>query len=120
MKAEPVKKSTVFIDLDGTARVYGSVDEIPHVVRQRLMLSASSWNSATILIADRRGKEEVARALRGLPTACQFRFLDVLAAPTDKEADQIPGRRFRYPRWLAILLVPATALLIWFLVTMNR
>jgi hypothetical protein len=84
------------------------------------MLSASSWHCATIVIADPRGREEVARALRGLPTACEFRFLDALPASADKKADQIPRRRLPYGRWLATLVFPATAILIWLLVTMNR
>lgn len=47
--------------------VYRSVDEVPPRLRTRLMRSTSSSNSGTILIADRRGRREIARAMRKAP-----------------------------------------------------
>ena len=46
----------------GERQVYRSVAEVPASLRKILQDSTSSANSATILIADRRGKEEIARA----------------------------------------------------------
>jgi hypothetical protein len=42
------------------------MDEVPRPWRTKLLESTSSANSATILIADRRGREELARVMRSL------------------------------------------------------
>ncbi len=46
--------------------VYRSVDEIPPPLRNKLLQSTSNPNSRTILIADRRGRREIAHAMRHL------------------------------------------------------
>ncbi len=46
--------------------VYRSMEEVPHPLRSKLLKSTNSANSATILIADRRGREEIARVMRSL------------------------------------------------------
>jgi len=56
--------STVLISADGADLVYRSVDEVPTALRSRLLKSTNGSNSATILIADRRGRKEIARAMR--------------------------------------------------------
>ena len=55
--------STVLISTGGTDLVYRSVEEIPRGLRKRLLKSTSGWNSGTILIADRRGRKEIARVV---------------------------------------------------------
>jgi hypothetical protein len=74
-KARPEGESGVFqtsavlIAAQGTDVVYRSMDEVPRPWRTKLLQSTSSANSATILIADRRGREELARVMRSLPGA---------------------------------------------------
>ena len=74
-KARPEGESGVFqtsavlIAAQGTDVVYRSMDEVPRSWRTKLLQSTSSANSATILIADRRGREELARVMRSLPGA---------------------------------------------------
>ena len=58
--------SAVLISADGTDMMYRSMDEVPRPWRTKLLESTSSANSATILIADRRGREELARVMRSL------------------------------------------------------
>jgi hypothetical protein len=58
-----MKTSAVLIAAGGERQVYRSVAEVPASVRKLLQDSTNSRNSATILIADRRGKEEIAKAL---------------------------------------------------------
>jgi len=58
--------SAVLISANGTDMVYRSMDEVPRPWRTKLLESTSSANSATILIADRRGREELARVMRSL------------------------------------------------------
>jgi len=59
--------STVLISTGGADLVYRSVEEIPRGLRTRLLKSTSGWNSGTILIADRRGRKEIARVAGKLP-----------------------------------------------------
>jgi hypothetical protein len=61
------RTSTVLISKGGGGRVYRSVEEAPEDLRAQLRKSLNSVNSATILIADRRGRLEIAKALRNLP-----------------------------------------------------
>ena len=67
MSRVTLKKSTIFISVGDKTRVYHSVDQVPPALRKKLEQSTNGLNSATILIADRRGRQELARAIRGLP-----------------------------------------------------
>ena len=72
--------STVLISADGRERVYRSVDDVPAPLRSRLLKSTNSANSATILIADRRGRKEIAKAMRNLPAQAQRRLMQSILA----------------------------------------
>ena len=58
--------STVLISSQGADMVYRSVEEIPPPLRNKLLQSTNNPNSRTILIADRRGRKEIAHAMRQL------------------------------------------------------
>src|SRR5579863_5327997 len=75
-----VKTSTIFIAKGGKTQVYHSVSEVPPRLRKELEESTNSFNSATILIADRRGREEILRALNGLPSGLRTRLASSLAS----------------------------------------
>lgn len=60
-----LKSSTIFISVGNRTEVYRSVDDVPPLLRKKLEESTNGLNSATILIADRRGREEIMRAVRG-------------------------------------------------------
>jgi hypothetical protein len=79
--------STVLISTAAAERVYRSVEEVPPRLRTRLLKSTNGANSATILIADRRGRKEIARAMRKLPNARQRRLAGALLA-----GDETPQR----------------------------
>jgi len=72
--------STVLISTSGTDQVFRSVDEVPAGLRTRLLKSTNGANSATILIADRRGRQEIAKAMRNLPGPVQKRWMQTLMA----------------------------------------
>jgi hypothetical protein len=93
-----VKTSTIFIAKGGRTRVYRSVSEIPQRLRKELEESTNGFNSATILIADRRGRKEILRALQGLP-------------PAPKTSR--PLARFLRRNWPELLLPGAVGLLLW-------
>src|SRR5690349_6600883 len=61
--------STVLISTDGADLVYRSMEDVPDRLRSRLLKSTNSPNSATILIADRKGRRAIAQAMRRLPGA---------------------------------------------------
>src|SRR6266853_1437730 len=86
-----VKTSTIFIAKGGKTKVYRSVQEMPQRLRQELEQSTNGFNSATILIADRRGREEILRALQGMPSALRTRLASSLA-PGRNAAAQAPAR----------------------------
>src|SRR6202007_371421 len=69
MSRVTLKSSTIFISVGNKTEVYRSVDDVPPTLRKRLEQSTNGINSATILIADRKGKEEIVRAIRGLPSS---------------------------------------------------
>src|SRR6266700_2257308 len=69
-----VKSSTIFISVRGKTQVYRSVEDVPPALRKKLEQSTNGINSATILIADRKGKEEIVRAIRGLPSNLRSRI----------------------------------------------
>src|SRR5215472_9822434 len=81
-----MKTSTILISAGRTDAVYRSVSEIPQALRRRLLKSTSGMNSETLLIADRRGKEELARAIRRLPGNTQQKLLDALLGENGEAA----------------------------------
>jgi hypothetical protein len=70
--------STVLISTGGADLVYRSVDEVPEQLRTRLIKSTNGSNSATILIADRRGRKEIAKAMQSLPASAQKRLIQTI------------------------------------------
>ena len=113
-----LKTSTIFIAKGRKTRVYRSVNEVPRRLRQELEESTNGFNSATILIADRRGREEIVRALHGLPSALRSRLAPSLKkdpAPVALPA-YIAGRplvRFLRRNWIQIALPGAVGLAVW-------
>jgi hypothetical protein len=50
------------------------VDDVPARLRNRLLKTTNGANSATILIADRKGRKEIDKAMRKLPGPAQRRL----------------------------------------------
>ncbi len=110
-----IKTSTIRISAGRTEAVYRSVNEVPNLLRKRLLKSTSGINSATILIADRRGKEELAKAIRRLPGNAQKKLFDTLFGPAEAAI-----HRVLKPYWrtaLAAALLALTSFTIWFTTT---
>jgi hypothetical protein len=107
-----LKTSTIMISAGGSEGVYRSLDDVPAPLRNQLIESTSGQNAATILIADRKGREEIARAVRRMPGAQEG-----LGA-------RLPGAAGRagltVPRWLRLgaagIVLAMAALVLWVLV----
>ena len=114
-KSGVVKSSTILVSVGEKDAVYRSVKEMPAPLRRQLLKSTNGLNSATILIADRRGREEIARAIQNLPSSLQRRFLK----PFREEPEGLRGWQMqpRVKMTIAGLLGAGSMLVIWFLFT---
>jgi hypothetical protein len=109
------KTSTIFIATKKETRVYHSVAEVPARLRRQLHQSTSGINSATILIADRKGREELVRALQGLPSDVQSRLAENIR--TRQRRAYAPRHKRVTPRmWLEILLPVLVGISLWLLI----
>jgi hypothetical protein len=114
MNRVTVKTSTIFIAKGGKTRVYHSVNEVPAALRKELEESTNSFNSATILIADRRGRQEIVRALNGMPSSLRTRLSSSLSAKAaEASKEPMPWLRFIRRNWVEILLPGAVGLIVW-------
>lgn len=114
-KSGVMKSSTILISAGETDAIYRSVKEVPASLRRKLLKSTNGLNSATILIADRRGREEIARAIQNLPSSLQRRFLK----PICEEPEGVRAWLLRPPVKAGItwLLGAGSVLVIWFVFT---
>jgi hypothetical protein len=115
MSRVTLKSSTIFISVGNKTEVYRSVADVPPSLRKKLEQSTNGINSATILIADRKGKEEIVRAIRGLPSNLRSKLSTSLR-------DEAPRAEPKPIAWAGIardwaeFLVPATiGLAVWLL-----
>ena len=93
--------STVLIATASADHVFRSVDEVPARLRSRLLKTTNGANSATILIADRKGRKEIDKALRKLPAKSQRRLVHAVLSgevPVNPLAWLTPTIR----RWVGI------------------
>jgi hypothetical protein len=115
------RSSTIFIATSGETRVYRSVNEIPPALRRKLQDSTRSMNSATILIADKRGQQELVRALQGSPGNVQSRLAEIISPPQPPQELLTPPPAKPYlsaalRKWLEILLPVALGASLWFFI----
>jgi hypothetical protein len=117
MSRVTLKSSTIFISVGDKTRVYRSVEDVPAPLRKKLEQSTNGIHSATILIADRRGREEILRAIRGgsnLKTR-------LTASLRNDAAAQTPAHRLlRWTRNSAEFVIPAAmGILTYFLFSLK-
>jgi hypothetical protein len=81
------RSSTIVIATAQETHVYRSVEDVPPPLRQKLATYTRGMNSATILIADKRGREELVRALQGRPSEVQCRLVESIRS---RKSDPAP------------------------------
>lgn len=117
MQRVTLKTSTIFIAKGGKTRVYHSVNDVPPLLRKQLEDSTNGFNSRTILIADRRGREEILRALNGMPSALRSRLTSSLNTPPEPNPASEPryARALNFLRrnWAEVLLPSAVGVIVW-------
>jgi hypothetical protein len=86
-----VKTSTVFVSVGHETRVFRSVDEVPPEWRKRFERPKGGLKPQTILIADRKGREEILKSLQGQPSSVKTRWRASSGAPVLAAA--APGSR---------------------------
>ena len=114
-----LKSSTIFISVGNKTEVYRSVADVPPPLRKKLEQSTNGINSATILIADRKGKEEIIRAIRGLPSNLRSHF--ATAAQAEAGDTQKTSVRWTVPcqYWAEVLLPAVLGFAVWFLFSVK-
>jgi len=110
------KSSTIYIATASQTSIYHSVQDVPMPLRRKLEEFTSGLNSATILIADQRGREELVRALQGKPSGVQSRLADAIRTHQVRRSPAPltrPRRRLSLRSWLEILLPAAVGASLW-------
>ncbi|MGA2724366.1 MAG: hypothetical protein ABSG79_18405 [Bryobacteraceae bacterium] len=109
--------STVLISTAGADLVYRSVEEIPPGLRTRLLKSTSGGNAGTILIADRRGRQEIAKTMGKLPDAAPGQLVQAILGDRDgsSRAEWLTRGLKRGMAAAVVLLALALALAAWVL-----
>ena len=120
MAVMTAKSSTVFIAAgEKQTLIYRSIEDVPAALQGQLKDSTSGKNSATILIADKRGREELVRALQGQPSQVHCRLADTIRSRQGAEVTSNAKKRF-YPgslrTWLEFLIPVAVGASLWFLI----
>jgi hypothetical protein len=110
------KSSTILISVGAKTTVYRSVEEVPPTLRKKLEETTSGANAKTILIADRKGRQELIRSLQGLPSGVPLPADGRRGGPCGAGVPQsAPNWALRNRHWLEIAGLGVLGLLIWLL-----
>ncbi|HUS07412.1 MAG TPA: hypothetical protein VMZ52_13985 [Bryobacteraceae bacterium] len=108
-----MKSATIFISVGSRTKIYRSVEHVPPILRKKLVETTKGANSKTILIADRNGREEVKRAIQGLPSSVQFRLTAAAEAAPPPPKPAVENWAVQRRQWLEIAALGLLGLLIW-------
>lgn len=115
--------STIFVAEGGETHIYRSFSEMPTQMRRRISARTRGGASATIFIANRGGREELAKRLRGMPSRVQTRLEETVPAEPKRPQNPEPpafaslsevGAMPPMAR-TAVMLASGVALLAWLL-----
>jgi hypothetical protein len=86
------------------------VEEVPLRLRNRLLKTTNSPNSATILIADRKGRKEIDKAMRKLPATQQRRMAHSMLSGAES-VDPLGWLTPALRKWIAAAIAALAVLL---------
>ena len=115
MSRVTLKSSTIFISVGNKTEVYRSVADVPPSLRKQLEQSTNGINSATILIADRKGKEEIVRAIRGLPSNLRSKLSTTMREEAPRAERKPIAWASLWQDWAEFLLPAAVGVAVWLL-----
>jgi hypothetical protein len=112
-----LKTSTILISTDDGG-IFGSMDEVPERLRERLVACTSGANAATIFIADQGGRLRLPAALRTEPCTEP-------PAPVSLFSRSLPSQiryRGRVPvlLWAGVLVAGFSGALVWMVISQLR
>jgi hypothetical protein len=109
------KTSTILVSTGGKLRSFRTLEEVPDEMRQRLIQSTSGPYSATLLIADEAGRQEVLRSLRGQPSAVESRWMRSFASQGQPAGPARPEVGQGWRRVAEVVLLAGIGLCLWLL-----
>ena len=115
--AKALRTSTIYVATGEDTVVYRSFDDVPPRLRRKLDEFTSGKNSATILIADRRGRDEILRAIHALPQEARNRLL---AAVGERIIEQPRKRRRVRVYCIGAFIALAITLLVWAIANLRK
>lgn len=105
-----IKTSAILIAQGKRTRLYRTVEEVPPALRGKLARSTSGANAGTVLIADRRGAQELLRANVRALIEQRLERPGLLAFLAD---DLRQTGRFLRTYWREFAVPSVAALLLW-------
>jgi len=109
------KVSTILVAAGGPARSFPSLEEMPQDLRKRLDEATAGENSATLLIADERGRQEILKTLRGQKSDLDSRLISSLSARVKERRPVKRIPRLSARSWMEIALLVVIAITLWLL-----
>ncbi|MDQ2843522.1 MAG: hypothetical protein M3Y72_21275 [Acidobacteriota bacterium] len=110
------RTATIFIASGEQTKVYRSVDDVPPELRRKLMETTNGKNSATIIIADKRGHEELLLALRGGKSDVRCHRVDSVPSKQSPLGSRVLASLCSPRAWLEFLLPVIIGASLWLLV----
>jgi len=99
--------STIVVGESDRTRVFHSLEEMPAELRKRLQKVVSSESSATLLIADERGRQEIMHKLEGGDSPLDSRLIESIIQ--QRRGLETPSQKIRIRWWrvgaLALVMV---------------
>lgn len=108
------KSSVVFVSTGQGTQKFGSLDELPPALKKKFKETVEDATVARILIADKRGCEELKRRLQNRPKRTERGVTTTVEEQRLEERDHRHMASFRM--WLTLLLPLVIAAALWFLI----
>lgn len=114
-----VRTSTILISAGRKLSVYRKLDEVPPGLRSKLVKSTAGANAGTVLIADRRGAQELLREnVRSLLERRHARARQGIVPQLREDAHDT--LRFLVVHWKSVGAAGALSALLWWVIALLR